>query len=71
MCSDSGISRIRQVKIWNTGDGSLVVDCEGPSEDILWVKWHSKGDVVLAGSTDMSIWMWSVPAGQCMAVFSG
>jgi WD40 repeat protein len=59
------------VRIWKVEDGTLVITLEGPSEDILWVKWHTKGDVVLAGSTDMSVWMWNVPTGNCMAVFSG
>ena len=44
---------------------------EGPSEDITWVRWHGKGDVLLAGSSDMSLWLWSVPSGACMAVLSG
>lgn len=36
-----------------------------------WVVWHPKGDVVLAGSEDFTMWMWLAASGQCMQVFSG
>jgi angio-associated migratory cell protein len=50
--------------------GELLRVLEGP-EDIEWACWHSKGNCVLAGSKDGTIWMWLVQNGQCMAVFSG
>jgi delta 1-pyrroline-5-carboxylate dehydrogenase len=39
-------------------------DCklEGPAEGIEWLRWHPRGNVILAGSTDGSAWMWSIPA---------
>jgi ribosome assembly protein SQT1 len=43
---------------------------EGP-EDIEWAQWHSKGNAVIAGSQDGTIWMWLAHDGQCVQVFAG
>ena len=44
---------------------------DGPS-DIEWLSWHPKGGtVILAGSSDGTVWMWFVPNGKCMQVFVG
>ena len=43
---------------------------EGP-EDIEWAEWHSKGNAVLAGSKDGTVWMWMAHNGQCVQVFAG
>jgi ribosome assembly protein SQT1 len=32
------------------------------------VAWHPKGDVVLAGSEDFTLWMWLAQSGNCMQV---
>ncbi|KAI7827722.1 WD40-repeat-containing domain protein [Kickxella alabastrina] len=42
----------------------------GPDE-IQWINWHPKGNVLLAGSNDASLWMWSLPTGDFMNVFNG
>lgn len=36
-----------------------------------WVKWHPRGHLVLAGSDDMTAWLWNADTAACMAVFSG
>lgn len=59
------------VKVWDTTDGKLVQTLEGPGGAIEWVQWHPKGNVVLAGSDDMTMWMWLASTGACMQVFSG
>jgi len=59
------------VKVWSTADGALVKTLEGPGGGCEWVKWHPKGDVVLAGSEDFTMWMWLAQSGTCMQVFSG
>jgi WD40 repeat protein len=61
------------VQIWSAQTGTLLHTLDGPSSDVEWVAWHPKGDVVLAGSTDCTAWMWSVtPAvATCMQVFAG
>lgn len=48
----------------------LLHKLEGP-EDIEWATWHSKGNAVLAGSKDGTIWMWLANTGQCVQVFAG
>jgi WD40 repeat protein len=58
------------VRVWSAADGSLVRVCEGPAEGCEWLAWHPKGDVVLAGSEDFSMWMWLAQSGQCMQVRS-
>uniref|UniRef100_A0A7R9VPV1 Anaphase-promoting complex subunit 4 WD40 domain-containing protein n=1 Tax=Chlamydomonas euryale TaxID=1486919 RepID=A0A7R9VPV1_9CHLO len=59
------------VKVWNTADGSLMRSLDGPGGSVDWVRWHPKGDVVLAGSEDFTMWMWLAQSGQFMQVFSG
>ncbi|CAG8820540.1 25619_t:CDS:2, partial [Dentiscutata erythropus] len=36
-----------------------------------WIDWHPKGAIILAGANDGTIWMWQIPSGNCMSVFSG
>jgi angio-associated migratory cell protein len=49
---------------------TLLHKLEGP-EDVEWATWHSKGNAVLAGSKDGTIWMWLANTGQCVQVFAG
>ena len=51
-------------------DSEKVISLQGPSE-IMWVKWHPRGSILLAGGEDGTIWMWSLPSGNCMQVFTG
>lgn len=46
---------------------------EGPTGDINFLVWHPKGDVVLAGSGDCTVWMWSCMGKEAafMQVLSG
>lgn len=57
--------------MWNTETGSLIQTLEGPGGSVDWVTWHPKGDVVLAGSEDFTLWMWLAQSGSCMQVFAG
>mmetsp|Transcript_34213 Transcript_34213/g.45225 ORF Transcript_34213/g.45225 Transcript_34213/m.45225 type:complete len:464 (-) Transcript_34213:136-1527(-) len=58
------------VKIWDTTTAQLLHSLEGPGE-IDWLAWHTKGNAVLAGSQDATLWMWLAQTGQCMQVFAG
>jgi hypothetical protein len=61
----------------------LLYELEGPGSEVEWIQWHPKGDVLLAGSTDATAWMWHAPHytpktkgaplkhAECMAVFAG
>lgn len=37
----------------------------------MWLKWHPKGSVLLAGSNDTTVWLWQLPSGNTMQVFAG
>lgn len=71
------------VKVWDVQTGALVCQLEGP-EDVEWCQWHGKGNAIVAGSADSTVWMWltsvtapnpdtntSVSTGQCVQVFAG
>lgn len=58
------------VRIYNVDTRELVITLEGP-EDIEWAKWHSRGNAVIAGSKDGTVWLWLAHNGQCMQVFTG
>jgi len=58
------------VKVWNTQDGSLIKSLEGPTEAMECITWHSKGNIILGGSSDASCWMWA-SNGTCLNVFYG
>ena len=62
------LAKTGTVKIWDSSNGNLVQSLEGPGEAVNWIDWHPKGDVVLAGSEDYSVWMWGARIGQCMQV---
>jgi hypothetical protein len=59
------------VKVWSTSDGQLKQTLEGPGGSVDWLAWHPKGDVVLAGSEDFTLWMWLAGSGSCMQVGAG
>lgn len=55
-----------KVMIWEVSSGKRISTLEGPGEAIEWLQWHPKGNVVLAGSSDFTTWMWNAANGQCM-----
>jgi WD40 repeat protein len=58
------------VIIWSVATKEMLLKLEGP-EDIEWACWHGRGNAVLAGSKDGTVWMWLSHNGQCMQVFTG
>ncbi|KAL0955021.1 hypothetical protein HGRIS_003940 [Hohenbuehelia grisea] len=48
----------------------FLTELQGPDE-VMWVKWHPKGNVLLVGSNDGTAWMWQLPSGTTMQVFAG
>lgn len=63
-----------RVRVWrHRGDWTkweFLTNLEGPSE-VVWLTWHPKGHVLVAGSSDTTLWMWQLPSGNVMNVFSG
>lgn len=45
-------------------------ELQGPDE-VMWLRWHPKGTVLLAGSNDSTVWLWQLPSGNTMQVFAG
>jgi len=37
----------------------------------VWLTWHPRGPVLVAGASDTTIWMWKLPSGAEMMVFNG
>jgi len=65
------------IQLWDVklDDGSIKAtharQLDGPS-DIEWMTFHPLGGtVLLAGSTDGTVWMWYTPTGKCLQVFVG
>ncbi|KAI9461632.1 ribosome biogenesis protein Sqt1 [Lactarius psammicola] len=48
----------------------FLTELQGPDE-VMWLRWHPKGPVLLAGSNDSTVWLWQLPSGSIMQVFAG
>ncbi|KAJ3189211.1 hypothetical protein HDU85_002836 [Gaertneriomyces sp. JEL0708] len=59
-----------KIFVHKAANGQHVATLDGPSE-ITWLNWHPRGNVLLAGSEDATLWMWQIPSGNCMGVFTG
>jgi len=53
---------------WKTWE--FLTELQGPDE-VMWLRWHPKGPVLLAGSNDTTVWLWQLPSGNTMQVFAG
>ncbi|KAG1715653.1 hypothetical protein ID866_1495 [Astraeus odoratus] len=50
----------------------FLTELQGPDEVMAgWLRWHPKGSVLLAGSNDSTAWLWQLPSGNTMQVFTG
>ncbi|CEG74565.1 hypothetical protein RMATCC62417_09753 [Rhizopus microsporus] len=59
-----------KVRVWNAETGDFCVAVDGPDE-VIWIDWHPKGNILLAGASDSTIWMWAMPTGKFMNIFNG
>ncbi|KAF8486083.1 WD40 repeat-like protein [Russula ochroleuca] len=48
----------------------FLTELQGPDE-VIWLRWHPKGPVLVAGSNDSTVWLWQLPSGNTMQVFAG
>ncbi|GAA6043090.1 hypothetical protein JCM8097_008419 [Rhodosporidiobolus ruineniae] len=55
---------------WEECGWELAVALEGPDE-VNWIDWHPKGNVLLAGGADGTVWVWNLPRGDTMHVLAG
>lgn len=58
------------IRIWKVPTAEFVTVLEAGSE-VMWISWHPKGLVLLAGTSDSTLWMWSLPRGDVMYVMAG
>lgn len=58
------------VFVYKSINGEPVVCLDGPDE-IIWMDWHPLGNILLCGALNGTMWMWMIPSGVCMNVFSG
>ncbi|KAJ2743733.1 60S ribosomal subunit assembly or modification protein [Coemansia sp. BCRC 34301] len=59
-----------KIHVYSVANHKQCALLDGPDE-IQFLAWHPKGNVLLAGANDASLWMWALPAGNFMHVFSG
>jgi len=60
------------LKIWKgQSPYELMGTLEGPSDEIHFIQWHSKGNVILCGSEDGSMWMFDGDKCEYMNTFTG
>ncbi|RDB25935.1 putative WD repeat-containing protein C25H1.08c [Hypsizygus marmoreus] len=67
---DGKIRIWRRVGIENYRTWEFLTELQGPDE-VMFVRWHPKGNVLLAGSNDSTLWLWQLPSGNTMQVFAG
>lgn len=60
-----------QVIIWDASSGSLIRALEGPDEGIMWLQWHPRGPILIAGSEDFTCWMWNAEKNKSSQMFIG
>ncbi|KAJ7158738.1 ribosome biogenesis protein Sqt1 [Mycena filopes] len=65
-----------KIRIWrrvgkeNYRTWEFLTQLEGPDE-VMFIRWHPKGSVLLAGANDSTLWLWQLPSGNTMQVFAG
>lgn len=65
-----------KIRVWkrvgkeNFRRWTFLTELTGPDE-VTWMRWHPKGNVLLAGSNDTTAWLWNLPSGSTMQVFAG
>lgn len=60
-----------EVKVFESESGKLKFKLEGPCDEIRFLEWHQKGNALIAGSADNSLWMWNANTGEFMNSFYG
>lgn len=49
--------------VWDVATKKQIWNFE--TTDLEWLEWHTEAHVLLAGTTDGSVWMWKIPSGDC------
>ncbi|TFK28138.1 WD40 repeat-like protein [Coprinopsis marcescibilis] len=65
-----------KIRVWrrvgkaNYKTWEFLTELQGPDE-VVFLRWHPKGNVLLAGANDSTLWLWQLPTGNTMQVFVG
>ena len=61
------------LRVWDAEkDFELKCTLEGgPTEDLSFVEWHPKGNVILTGGKDYMVWMFNGQNGEFLACLTG
>ncbi|CAO1622248.1 unnamed protein product [Parajaminaea phylloscopi] len=73
LVATGGMDGIVNVFRREQGDGhafSHVTTLEG-GDEVQFLAWHPRGNVLVAGYADATAWMWQLPSGLLMNVFTG
>jgi len=57
------------INVYKTKNYELKCKPEGPTEEIMFLEWHPKGNLLVAGSSDSSCWIWNVLNGELLNSF--
>jgi ribosome assembly protein SQT1 len=67
---DGKVRTWRRVGKDNYRSWEFLTELQGPDE-VMFLKYHPKGNILLAGSNDSTLWLWQLPSGNTMQVFAG
>lgn len=65
-----------RIRIWRRvgkesyNNWEFLTELQGPDE-VMFLRWHPRGSILLAGSNDSTLWLWQLPSGNTMQVFAG
>jgi len=62
-----------QIRVWNA-ENDFELKCaleDGPTDDLNFMEWHPKGNVIITGGKDKLIWMFNAQNGQFMNCLQG
>ncbi len=68
LCATGGLDG--RVQVWDAR-GTRVQTLEGPGGGVNFLRWHPRGNALLAGSEDCSSWLWLAEQNKTVAVFFG
>ncbi|KAJ3359782.1 hypothetical protein GGF32_009017 [Allomyces javanicus] len=68
LCATGGMDG--KVFVWNSATGAQVAALEA-SDEVMWIHWHPKGNVLLVGTNDGQAWLYNLPSGNVMCILAG
>jgi ribosome assembly protein SQT1 len=63
-----------KIRVWNTASEDFEIKCtldDGPSDDMNFLEWHPKGNVLITGGKDFMVWLLNGANGQFISCLQG